>query len=311
MRYWIIAAVVLVLILGIIFFIILDLQYRVLFNPSFSFTENFFPEDFTPKDLFLSVRTLETYPRTDFYSQSPDKYSIHIWHFVRNPSYKTILFCHGNSGNISHRDYVINFCYYHHVNLLLFDYRGYGYSGGYATQRKICEDGIACYRYLLNNGVSPEDLIVWGESLGGAVATHVAASGPCAYLVLLCTFSSLDDIIAYKYNRGLAILASLLIDTLPSKKRIADIKCPVMIFHSEEDEVIPYQCAKILLESVPHPTKRLITIRGTHASPKINQNQIAQLVSFCQLNDGSVTPTTLLEWLTDLEQVARRHHLIK
>lgn len=310
MRYWVFAALFIILVLGIVFFIVLDLQYRVLFNPSFSFAENIFPADYQPKDLFLSVRTLETSPRIDSTTQISDKYSIHLLHFERDPALKTILFCHGNSGNISHRDYIINFCYHYKVNLLLFDYRGYGYSGGYATQRKICEDGIACYHYLINSGVSPSDLIVWGESLGGAVATHIAASAPCSRLVLLCTFSSLDDIITYKYNRGLAILASLLIDTLPSKRRIADVTCPVMIFHSEEDEVIPYQCAKILLDSVTHPTKRLITIHGTHASPKINQNQIAQLISFCQLNDGAVAPTTLVEWLNDLEQVARRHHLI-
>jgi pimeloyl-ACP methyl ester carboxylesterase len=303
MRYWLILTVLILLIIGIIFYVTLHLQYQVLFNPSHEYLEKpSWPMDFVPRNLFLTPTSLER-----------SKEKIHSWYFNKyGPDRPTVIFCHGNSGNICHRDYIIKYCYNFNLNLILFDYRGYGQSGGTATQSKICDDGSTIYNYLRNQGVPASKIIVWGESLGGAVATYIAAHHTCSYLVLLSTFSSIDDIVAYQYNRPLAILVSLLIDTLPSKNRIPSVTCPILILHSIEDEVIPFKCAEVMAERISHSQKKLIPIRGTHAQPIIRFEDLEDFANFCHLDDEfKRIPRDLhQEWLDDLPRVARRHGLI-
>jgi len=174
-------------------------------------------------------------PKSSYFRLSPATIYINAWWFNNHPGAKTVLFCHGNSGNISHRDYVIEICDKFGLNLFLFDYQGFGRSDGYPSTTKILNDGAAAYNFMRNFlEIPPEQIIVWGESLGGAVATHVASIYPNEHsrLLLMATFSSLDDVIFYKdlpgwLSRPMGLLARYVLSDIPSKDKITKVTCPV------------------------------------------------------------------------------------
>lgn len=240
---------------------------------------------------------------------------IHAWYFNNFPYSKTILFCHGNSGNISHREYVISFCNYFHLNLLIFDYQGYGYSSGHPSPSQICTDAATVYKYLTTRCPSNK-IIVWGESLGGAAAVHVASLYPCSHLILMCTFSSLDDIIVLKdgptfTSRPVSLMLRYFVNSLCNRKKAPKIKCPVAILHSDSDEIIPIASARILYDQIPHSSKILIRIAGGHSSPVVSNTDLISLLSFCGiLSSPYLVYSPFMErWLSDLPHVAEKHML--
>ena len=221
----------------------------------------------------------------------PDHNYINAWHFNEfaketDTHKKTVLFCHGTSGNISYRSYIIKMCQHLGLNLLVFDYRGYGVSGGIPSRHNIKRDGEIAYLYLTKYlGLNPDSIVVWGESLGGHVATWIASKYECSCLVLMCTFSSISDIMAYKYNNpalGSFLDATIakFQDTLVSWKLIRNVTAPVLLLHSKTDSVVPYQCADKLFDNIQHTNKQLLWIKGDHSSPIISVRKLSKLLKF-------------------------------
>lgn len=255
------------------------------------------------------------------YFQRPGKKCkkyINGWYFNNHPNHKTVMFCHGNSGNISNRSYIVDICQQFELNLFVFDYRGFGSSSGKPSKRSIRKDGETAYKFLTGYcGLEGKDIVVWGESLGGIAATWTASRFPCRSLILLCTFSGLDDAITYYFNPGIgqslgytyASMASIRYDIMPNRKYIKNVRCPVAIIHSKTDDIIPYECAKILYKSVSHDSKVLITIKGGHSSPNIEKEQLNKLFMFCDIPLPFYEKTCDVEgMLDDLRTVAERHH---
>jgi len=213
------------------------------------------------------------------------------WNFSPYPKRKTVLFCHGNYGNISYTDFVIKLCHRHQLNCLVFDYRGYGESEGAPSPYGVCHDGEAAYKYL-SKRVPAKSIIIWGMSLGGAVATYIASRNPCHCLILMATFSSIDDIFVDTYYstkpgflpRLATMVFGMLVDPMPSKSRICDVKCPILIMHSPDDELIPYSNAIRLYDSINHGCRQLIEISGGHATPVISESNLQSLLKFCKLD---------------------------
>lgn len=241
------------------------IQQRVLFRPTLQY-------------LSLPIEPYESFRVGD----------VTGWVFVRDPSplSKWILHCHGNSGNISWLTSMIELTNSQKLNLVVFDYRGFGHSPGTPTPESICADGLAVYHYLTKTReITPDRIVVWGESLGGSVATYVASRRPVSTLVLMATFSSLDDIVydSYPtwYTRALAFLMRAGINCLPSKNRLPQVTAPVIIVHSTEDEVIPYASAQRMYNLISSPYKRMITITGHHASPHLDMNMLEEVLEFC------------------------------
>lgn len=200
---------------------------------------------------------------------------------------KTILFCHANAGNNSHREYIVSLCEKIKVNLVLFDYSGYGDSSGVPSQSQILEDGRNVYEWLAER-VNPKSIIVWGESIGGSVAIEIAHRYECHSLILMCTFSSLTDILLDSgVNKKMAWLFDALFDTLQSKKVIDKIQCPIAILHSTEDNLIPYKSAERLYSLISHDKKKLIPIRGSHSLPELRKESIDKLTRFIGINSCS------------------------
>ena len=232
------------------------------------------------------------------------------WH-IPATSGKTVFFCHGNSGNIGHRDYVVELCKLFGLGCILFDYSGYGESKGSPSMSTLFKDGERAYVYA-RSIIDADDLIVWGESLGGSVATVIASKYRCAYLVLLSTFSSLDDILLFQgtpYHSLLGWGLRVSSNTLRSKDRILNVTCPVAIIHSLDDGLIPFACAQALYERVS-TNKLLIPIHGGHATPVVAVKQINELMDFLHVG---IRPEVkqLQTALDNIRTAAYRHGLLK
>lgn len=297
-----------VLIIVIILSVFLFFLYRNLFVPDQKLIA--LPQ-YNYHDLYLPIGCR----KGRFYKKNnrPTFPCLNVWYFNSYKDANTVLYFHGNVGNISHRDYVMNICHKFKLNLLLIDMRGFGNSNSHPTPNGICEDAEICYLFLAKQ-IEPEKIIVWGESLGGALAVHVASQYKCRSLILLATFSSLDDIARYKkeagrwMSTGLSKLLELTCNRLPNKEWIGDVDVPLLILHSKTDDVIPYECAKILYKAAKKsPCKRLLTIKGFHSSPDISEHQLCTLFLFCDVNLNYFCPRSFTETRDDIKEAGKRH----
>jgi pimeloyl-ACP methyl ester carboxylesterase len=210
---------------------------------------------------------------------------INLWHFYQFSGNNVVLFCHGTNGNISDRDYVVDICHTYHLNLVLFDYRGYGKSVGIFSQRNICEDAIFVYDDYARKYYPPERIFVWGESLGGSSAIYLAHQRKCAGLVIYATFSNLEDlsrrIEANPIVRFVGSMTMPFYDGLPNKKWIRKVECPILIIHSNDDDFIPISCAYDNYDAVDKQTlKQFVKIRGKHSAPEITIEQLDSIIQF-------------------------------
>lgn len=197
-------------------------------------------------------------------------------------SHKTILFCHGNYGNITQRNYMIKLCKTLSLNLILFDYYGYGKSLGYPSTHKIIKNSDIVYKWIIQK-IKPDDLIIWGESLGGSMAAYLSSKKQCSKLILCATFSSLDDLGFGTENSWYKTCAqyffSIIMNLLPTQTWVSESTCPVLIIHSVEDEMISIQHAIKIKQSDPDRIQ-LIRIIGGHSTPNINIDQMTEIISF-------------------------------
>ena len=198
------------------------------------------------------------------FNQKPTNgHYLHAWHINNFPDRPTVLYFHGNSGNISYREYAANICSAFKLNLFLIDYRGFGNSDSTLSIEGILDDASTAYEYLAQKLNPKTDLIVWGESLGGMLAVYTASKYPCRNLVLLATFSSLDDILTNspnfsKYVKGPMawFIRALVAGGYPSKKWITQIDrdTRVVMMHSPNDDLIPFVSSKTLYDAIPLPS---------------------------------------------------------
>lgn len=271
METWII--VIIIVIILVVVAVSRWIYFRMMFKPT---QEKIWTPTYEYQDLRISSNTgklMDKKPNADYPS-------IHTWYFKNFPRGKTILFCHGNYGNITEREYVIHICQLLKINLIVFDYRGYGDSTGIPTINGIKEDGKRIYEYLIRTGIRPDKIIIWGESLGGIVASWLAARVKCSQLVLFSTFSTLESAISNSsmatwLKWPLSMMVLNLLGDISNKREIEKVDCPIIIVHSEVDNLIPYHCA---LESLmAAKTGVIIPIKGRHDQPYMSKKQMKEL----------------------------------
>lgn len=239
-------------------------QSRYVYHPSRNITENPAVVGLAFEDLALKTEDGET---------------IKAWYVpatvggVEAP--QTILFCHGNAGNIGDRLRSLQTFNTLGYNTLIFDYRGYGESSGTPTETGTYLDAMACWHYLVNErGVSPKRIIVFGRSLGGAIASHLASvTGPGA-LVLESVFSSVPH------------MASAMFPLLPvrwfcrfsysNEANVAKVRCPVLVAHSRSDRTCPFEQGNRVYQAAPEP-KAFVEIQGDHNDGGLDSNPLYQL----------------------------------
>jgi hypothetical protein len=174
---------------------------------------------------------------------------------------RALLHCHGNAGNIGHRLEHVAIFHALGLDVLLFDYRGYGRSEGTPGETGLYLDAEAAWAHLVARGLRPADIVVHGQSMGGAVAAHLAARRQPAALVLESTFTSVPDLAAQLYwwlpARWLARLS------LDTRAELAGVRSPLLVIHSRDDEIIPFSHAQALLAAAREP-RALAEIQGDH-----------------------------------------------
>ena len=257
-----------------------------------------------PLSQYTGLYNILTTIKNDSKSADEQNEWINIWHFNQDPSKPTILFCHGNYGNITHRSYIIEFCLALQINLLVFDYRGYGKSTSYPTIEHLFQDGNMAYNYLLSY-TTPDKIIIWGESLGGCVAIKIATDNTCSSLVLHSTFSTLDDIIYFRnphniISQFMKMCLPIIVNNIPNSENIKKITCPIAVLHSIDDEIIPYCCARKNYENITSQKKIFINIKGKHTKPIMNKETIEQLLEFCSIEKNKDFSTFVDPWLKRL-----------
>ena len=181
-----------------------------------------------------------------------------------SPSDTWLLICHGNFGNVGYGPRPEFYASMRDlgVNLLAFDYRGFGDSGGTPEEEGLYEDATASYRYLTGPlGVAPDRIFIFGHSLGSGVAIELATRVPAAGLIVEGAYTSIAD-------RGQELYPLFPIRLIagqrfPSLDRIASISMPKLFLHSPEDAVIPYAHGRRLFEAAREP-KRFVDVRGGH-----------------------------------------------
>ena len=176
---------------------------------------------------------------------------------------KTILYFQENGTNISYRTSRLRTFQKMGVNALLIDYRGYGKSTGRIKKEShIYTDGATAWDFLVKEkGLEPEEIIIWGRSLGGAVAAEIAQFKPIAALVLESTFYSLNDIARRQY--WFLPTTWLLAFHFENGSKLKHVSAPVIIIHSQEDDTIPFGQANKLYEVASEP-KTLLKTTGSH-----------------------------------------------
>lgn len=174
----------------------------------------------------------------------------------------TVLFCHGNAGNISHRLDSIRLFHELGLSVLIFDYRGYGQSTGKPTEKGTYRDADAAWQYLVEQrGIPAERIILFGRSLGASIAADLATRQTAAGVILESAFTSVPDAAATLYPwLPVRWLSRYQYNT---RKLVADIHSPVLIVHSREDEIIPYSNSERLYAAAKEP-KQFLVLRGGH-----------------------------------------------
>ncbi len=173
-----------------------------------------------------------------------------------------LLFFHGNAGNISHRLDSLKIFSDLGLEVLIFDYRGYGRSEGKPSEQGTYLDAEAAWRYLTDGLRVPADKIVlFGRSLGAAIAAHLATKYNPRALIMESSFTSAPDL-AWQYYRIFPVhwLARF---RYGAKEYLRSVHCPVLIVHSLDDEIIPIEHARALFAAANEP-KELLEIRGSH-----------------------------------------------
>lgn len=193
-----------------------------------------------------------------------DGIRLHAWFLPTSaPPRGTVLFCHGNAGNIGHLLDSARIYLDLGLNVLLFDYRGYGKSEGKPSERGVYLDAEAAWRWLVEDrGIAPADILVVGRSLGGAPAARLAGTvspAPRA-LILESVFSSIPDMAAAHYPVYPKFLSRI---TLSTERFVRDVRCPVLSIHSREDEIAPFRLGRKVFASANEP-KTFRELRGDH-----------------------------------------------
>lgn len=219
----------------------------------------YFPQ--TGGDFIATPEQLEL-PYESVTLRTKDGLSLHGWFVPAQAARGTVLFFHGNAGNISHRiDYLSMF---HRLGYqtFIFDYRGYGQSSGTPSEPGTYADAEAAWNYLVEEkGIQPDRIALFGESLGGAVAAWLAAHERPGLLVLASAFTSLPDMAEKIYPfLPVRLLSRFNYNTL---EYLRSVVCPVLIAHSPQDEIVPFAHGQALYEAAPEP-REFIELEGGH-----------------------------------------------
>ncbi|MGM0441749.1 MAG: alpha/beta hydrolase [Elusimicrobiota bacterium] len=215
----------------------------------------------TPSDVQLKFKEINF--------NSLDGISLSGWYIPRPESSKVLLYLHGNAGNIGHRLEKLKILSELDLNIFIFDYRGYGKSGGSPTEEGLYRDARAAYSYLKEElEYRPENIVIYGKSLGGNVAIDLGGRVGEGILISESAFTGAVDmgklILPFVPRSVLDLFVTLDYNSL---EKIKEVEIPKLIIHARDDRITPYFMGEQLFEAAAEP-KEFYSMQGGH-------NQIA------------------------------------
>lgn len=200
--------------------------------------------------------------------------NIHCWWIPGSTQAKAVIFFHSNRGNITYELKTVKFLHSLGGSVLLVDYPGYGKSDGRPGEKACYDTADASWDFVCHEkGFASENVILFGQSLGSAVAAYLAAKRQCGGLIFQGGSTSIPDMAAHLYP----ILAIRLFChiRLNSLKFIAKCQCPVLIIHSKFDEHVPIRHAQQIYSSAPSP-KKFVQFNGSHFGSEWQLNPLVR-----------------------------------
>lgn len=217
--------------------------------------------------LYFPMRELTVTPEIvgikyeDIYFKTSDNKKLNGWFIPNDNPRFTVIFAHGNAGNIGHRVEKIKLLCDIGVSVFIFDYRGYGRSEGRASEKGFYMDIEAAYGYIVKTRkISEDSVILYGESIGGGPVINLATKARVRGLITEEAFSSVRDMAKFAYPVLPAFIFSSKFDSL---SRIKEVECAKLIIHSVDDEIVPFSLGEKLYAAAK-PPKKFLKIRGSH-----------------------------------------------
>ena len=241
---------VLVAVAAALVFVVLFL--RVIENQLIYFPPRY-PEGFPPPQTLAGEVE-------DVWLLTADGVKINAFYRANPESTQVLLWFHGNAENIGYGLDHLMLLAGNGINVLEVDYRGYGRSEGKPDEAGVYHDADAAYDYLVNQRrYRPQDVIIYGVSLGGAVAVNLASRRPCGGLIVQSSFTSARDMAKRMF--AIPIIAYAAKSRFDSERLIREVHAPILIVHGTRDEVIPFEMGRQLFAAAPEP-KRFYPVEG-------------------------------------------------
>jgi hypothetical protein len=198
--------------------------------------------------------------------------NLHGWFIGKKENRPTILICHGNTGNISHRQYIIDSMTHIGYSVMIFDYSGYGRSLGIPSESQLYHDA-SVFTEMLMDFVDKQNIILYGESIGAAVATYIARKYDINTLIIDSGLPSIKKYINCHYNL-LGTMIGFLFNEFNTEIYLQGYKGRSLIMHSPTDEIIPYSITDIMRKSATE----VINIKGTHNIREIPWDKVDMFI---------------------------------
>ena len=224
-----------------------------LFENSFIFAPPRFPEGFPPADNY-GPHVEEVWLTT------LDKVKLNAWYWLNPDSEKALLWFHGNAENIGYGLDHLAFYSRLGLNVLAVDYRGYGKSEGSPDEVGVYRDADAAYDYLIQvRHIQPKNIVVFGHSLGGAVAIDLASRHECGGLIVLSSFTSVKDMARRTFH--IPLFEYIPKSQFNSLAKIRQVRAPILIVHGRHDETVPFSMGQRLFAAASEP-KFFFSVEG-------------------------------------------------
>jgi len=210
--------------------------------------------------------------------QTADNIKLLGWYHEKNlKDYKTLVYFHGNAGSLENRIHKLNHFQDMNINFLIIAWRGFNGNKGKPSERGLYVDGKSAIDWLKKKGVDKKNLILYGESLGTGVATHLAQNKNYAGVILETPFTSMVD--AAKNFYPYIPINLLLKDKFENFKKVKNINTPILVMHGEVDQIVPFSMGKKIYEIANNPKYSYFTKYDDHMM-EYDENLVLALKSF-------------------------------
>ncbi|MGH2752612.1 MAG: alpha/beta hydrolase [Actinomycetota bacterium] len=269
---WAVRVVLLLAVAGLLYAGLVLLEDRFIYFPSRAITA-------TPADVSLEFE--------DVYFEPPDGVRLHGWWVPGDAHDVTLLWLHGNAGNLGDRVGILELLHDElGASIFMFDYRGYGRSEGKPSEQGLYADARAALEALRSHGgAESHDVVLYGQSLGAAVAVELASARPTRAVVLEAPFTSVPDMARHHY--GFLPVASLLRSSFDTEARISDIDAPLLVMHGDRDDIVPLNMGERVFAAAREPKEFNVLEGAGHNDAHLADDYAAALRSFL---DGLEAP---------------------